>query len=337
MRSRSVTLVEVARHAGVSRTTASYVLNDRADQMRLAPDTVARVRSAADELGYRPNRSAQNLRTATTRTFGLVSDHVAGGHYGSTMLVGAGTAAHRCDHLLVVGETHGDPEVERLMIEEMLERRVDGIAYARLVTAQVEVPASLREHRTVLLNCVDPDGAYPAVLPDERAGGRTAAEALLRHGITGAVYVVGEDPTPEALAGPLRLAGLTERLAEAHAPPAGVLPCSWAVGDAYDTVHRWLAGGGRPAALVCLNDRVAMGAYQALADHGLDVPGDVSVVSFDGSELAGWLRPPVVSVEVPYAALGARAVELLTGPPPAPGARWLAMPESPGRSLRERS
>ena len=59
-----------------------------------------------------------------------------------------------------------------------------------------------------------------------------------------------------------------------------------------------------------------MGAYQALAERGLAVPGDVAVVSFDGSELATWLRPPVVSVALPFAELGAQAVRLLTGAEP---------------------
>ena len=73
----------------------------------------------------------------------------------------------------------------------------------------------------------------------------------------------------------------------------------------------WLRNGGRPGALVCMNDRVAMGACQALAHHGLDVPGDVAVVSFDASDLALWLRPTLTSVAIPYVEIGVRAVERL--------------------------
>ncbi len=94
----------------------------------------------------------------------------------------------------------------------------------------------------------------------------------------------------------------------------------WTVGAAHDAVHLWLMSGVQPSALVCLNDRVAMGAYQALATNGLDVPRDVSVVSFDGSELATWLRPAVTSVALPFAELGERAVRMLLEPPGPPGA-----------------
>lgn len=314
MARRSVTLSDVARRAGVSTTTASYILNGRAVQMRISPATVTRVEDAVADLGYRPNRSAQSLRTSTTKTIGIISDHVASGHYASHMLTGASAAARLSGHLLVIGESEGDPELETLLIDDMLERQVDGIIYVRLVTSTVRVPPSLGERRVVLLNCVDEAGEHPAVLPDELQGGRLAAEVLLGAGVASAVHVVGKDPTPNALAGPLRLAGIEQRLQEAGVPLAGVVPCPWGVREAHDAVRRWLMDGARPSALICLNDRVAMGTYQALQTHGLDVPRDVSVISFDGSELATWLRPPVTSVALPFAALGARAVEAVTAP-----------------------
>ena len=67
----------------------------------------------------------------------------------------------------------------------------------------------------------------------------------------------------------------------------------------------------RPRALICLNDRIAMGVYQALAEHGLTVPGDVAVISFDGSDMATWLRPRVTSLGLPFRAMGTLAVEIL--------------------------
>ncbi len=332
---RKVTLSDVARRAGVSTTTASYILNGRSAQMRISADTEQRVREAVAELGYRPNQSARSLRTASTATIGVISDFVASGHFASQMLTGAGAAARRSGRLLVIGETEGDPDVEVRLIEEMLDRQVDGIIYVRLVTSEIAAPALLQQHRAVLLNCVDPRGGLPAVLPDEYEGGRTAAEAVLAAGIAGRVYVVGQDPTPEAIGGPLRLKGVRARMREAGRSLTGVVPCDWAVRAAYDAVDRWLGNGAHPAALICLNDRVAMGTYQALATHELDVPRDVSVVSFDGSELAGWLRPRLTSVALPYAALGARAVHMLLDPAgPADSVVRLRMPVSEGDSVR---
>lgn len=332
--STKVTLSDVAARAGVSTTTASYILNGRSAEMRISPETERRVRAAVAELGYRPNRSARNLRTSTTKTFGVISDFVASGLYASQMLTGASAAARASGHLLVIGETEGDPEVEALLIEEMLDRQVDGIVYVRLVHSEVAVPPLLAHRRAVLLNCVDRRSPLPAVLPDELQGGRTAAELLLAAGVHGNVFVVGEDPNPDALAGPLRLAGVRAGLEDAGHGLAGVVPCAWTVGAAHDAVHLWLMSGVKPTALVCLNDRVAMGTYQALAVNGLDVPRDVAVISFDGSELAGWLRPPVTSVALPFAELGERAVRLLLEPPGPPGqVVRVPMGVAEGRSL----
>jgi LacI family transcriptional regulator len=333
---RRVTLLDVASRAGVSTTTASYILNGRSAQMRIAADTERRVRQAVAELGYRPNRSARTLRTANTAAIGLISDFLAGGHYASQMLLGASAAAREADHLLMIGETDGDLDVEALYIEELLDRQVDGIIYATRTASRVRVPDSLRQGRTVLLNCLDPDSGLPAVLPDEAGGGRLAAELLLASGVDDPMYVVGEDPTPNAVAGPERLEGIEDALSRAGRSLAGVVACDWAVVAAFEAVSRWLREGARPHGLVCLNDRVAMGTYQALAEHGLSVPGDVCVVSFDGSELASWLRPPVTSVALPFAELGALAVRLLTQPSEnPPEVSRVALSVQYGGSLRE--
>jgi LacI family transcriptional regulator len=331
-----VTLHDVARQAGVSPTTASYILNGRSTQMRIAADTEERVRQAAESLGYRPNRSAQSLRTASTRTIGFLSDFVASGNYASRMLTGASSASSGRDHLMVIGETEGDEERLAALIEEMIARRVDAFIYATLATAEVVVPEPLAPRRTVLLNCLDRSLSLPAVLPYEYEGGRAAAATLLSAGITEGIVLVGEEPTTDALAGREREQGIRARLDEAGVGLQEVVPCTWDVGPAFDAVSAWLASGGRAQGLICLNDRIAMGVYQALAEVGLRIPEDVSVVSFDNSELAGWLRPRLTSVGLPYAELGATAVGILLADDWAQsGITRVRMPlSSSGRSVR---
>lgn len=309
-RRSSPTLGDVAARAGVSRTTASYILNGRAEEMRISAETVVRVRSAAVELSYRPNRSARSLRTRRTATIGLISDRIAGEQYGGSMLTGASRAARELDHLVVMGESGGDPDLEQLLVEEMLDREVDGVVYATHTARTVQMPEGLWGVRSVLLNCEDPVYGPPSVVPDDEGGGLAAVSVLLAAGICD-VWVVGEGPTPEVTAGPRRMAGIAAGLAEAGVELAGVVPCDWTVMEAFAATSRWLASGGRAEGLVCMNDRIAMGAYQALADAGLRVPDDVSVVSFDGSELARWLRPVLTSVDLPFTELGVLAVRRL--------------------------
>ncbi|MET0997205.1 MAG: LacI family DNA-binding transcriptional regulator [Marmoricola sp.] len=311
-RFKKATLTDVAQRAGVSVTTASYILNGRSTQMRISAETARRVEAAMHDLDYRPNWSARTLRRrSSTQTIGLISDFVASGAFSSRLLTGASSAARSWDHLLVIGESMGDPDAESLLVRDLLDRQVDGIVYATLTASTVRLPASLRGVRAVLLNCQDPDVDVPAVLPDDEAGGRLAVECLVASGVRAPFHVVGEDPTPESTAGTDRLRGIEAALAEAGAGLAGVVQCAWDVAPAYAAVAGWLRAGARPGALICLNDRIAMGVYQALAELDIAVPEDVSVISFDGSDLSGWLRPRLTSLALPFHEMGARAVELL--------------------------
>jgi LacI family transcriptional regulator len=308
---RRVTLAQVAEEAGVSLTTASYIVNGRGRQMRIATSTEARVAEAMRLLDYRPNRAAQTLRTATTQSFGVITDFVAGGEFSAKLLVGAAAQAQRMDHVLIISETGGEQQVEAMALGELLGRGVDGILYATRADSVVTLPSELADERTVLLHCVDSMGSRSAVVPDEEGGGWLAADLLASVGLGARIHLVGEEPAPEVRAGRLRVAGIDRRLAEADCHLAGRVACDWDVAPAYAATAAWLAAGAHPEALICLNDRIAMGVSQALAEHGLSIPGDVSVVSFDGSDLAGWLRPSVTSIELPFEAMGELAVRRL--------------------------
>lgn len=313
-RGARVRLADVASRAGVSVTTASYILNGRSAQMRISGQTEQRVRQAARELDYRPNWNARNLRRVSTQTIGLISDFVASGAFAGQFISGASVAARRRDHLMVIGETLGDPETERLLVQEMLGRQVDGVVYATLTAARVRLPRELLDTRTVLLNCVDPRHGLPAILPDDHGAGLAAAGQLVSAGLGGGCHVLGADDDVETGAGRERLAGLVEGLAAAGHRLAGTVSCAWDVAPAREALDAWLADGHRAQALVCLNDRIAMGAYEAFARHGLRVPDDVSVISFDGSDLAGWLEPTLASYALPFHAMAVRAVETLLDP-----------------------
>jgi len=312
----------------VSPTTASFVLTGR-DDMRISDDARDRVLRAAAELSYRPNLTARSLRTKITRTIGLVSDTIATEQYAGGLIDGSLSAALAHQHLLFVCETEGDPKVEARLVEDLLGRQVDGFVYASMFTRQVQVPRALRNHPLVLLNCTTRDARIPAVLPDEVSAGRSAAKALLERGHRDDIYVVGESNV-DVFAARKRMAGILEALSGAGVGLAGVLDCAWQPQAVYDAVSELLRLRGRPAALICMNDRVALGAYQALQEADVAIPGEVSVVSFDDSELARWLRPQLTSVALPHQEMGRRAVELLLSEHPATGIAQVPMP------LRER-
>ncbi len=315
--SKRVTLADVARSAGVSQTAASFVLSGRREEMRISLDVEARVLQAVRETGYRPNIVSRSLRTGATQTIGFVSDTVATTPFAGHLVWGALDAARERGHLLFIGETEGDPDLERQLIEAMHDRRVDGIVLASMYTRKIAVPKVLLDGPAVLLNALPRrHSTIPSVLPDEIEAGRTAARVLLEAGHNDGIYLIGAGPRgnqapKDSLAAVERLQGIKEALRAAGVEISGAVACpDWQPELGYKAT-RQLLDRAIPSALICFNDRLAFGAYQALAHAGLAMPDDVSVVSFDDDTLASWVRPQLTTVALPHYELGHAAIEVL--------------------------
>ena len=146
-----VTLMDVAKRAGVSRTTASFVTTGRTD-MRISADAQERVLRAARELDYRPSLLARSLRTNRSQTIGLLSDGVAADAFAGDMIRGALAAALLHEHLLFIAETGGDVALEKRLIQNMVDRGVGGFVYASMYTRRIRVSAGMRSQPMVLVN-----------------------------------------------------------------------------------------------------------------------------------------------------------------------------------------
>ena len=315
----------VAAKAGVSKSTAGYVLTGQDQRMRISEQTRHKVLRAAAEMNYRPNVMARSLRTVVTRPIAIVSDTLATEAYGGELIEGCLSAAASHGRLTFIGETRRDPELQAALIEEFLAEQVSDFVFASVYPRHVAVPAALARSRVVMLNCAATDPSVPAVLPDERQAGRIAAEHLLERGIADRVWLLG-DRAPHAHApGRDREAGLRETLRSADRELAAVMDCAWEPEAAHEVLTSALAGGARPSVVVTMNDRIALGAYQAVADAGLRIPDDLSVLAFEGSSLARWLRPQLTTVDRQLRAMGQRAIEQLLAPEPPRGTTLLPM------------
>jgi LacI family transcriptional regulator len=313
-RSRA-TLADVARLAGLSKTAASMVLNGR-EGTRLSAEAHRRVFAAAAELGYRPNVAARSLRTQKTSTLAFISDIVATTRFAGDMIRGALDAAREHDHVLLIAETQGDESFEQHAIDAMLDRQVDGVVYAAMATRRLTVPAALLARPTVLLNAASTDG-LPNVLPDDEQAGQAVASALIEAGHRDRIALIGRNRLKErdpevSLAAQARLLGIEHALKAAGTELCAEVSChDWLPEHGYAAMRSLLRKPTRPTAVICMNDRLAFGAYQALSEAGLHIPRDVSVVSFDDDVIATWLRPGLSTAALPHEQMGRRAVELL--------------------------
>jgi LacI family transcriptional regulator len=317
MAGKRVTLADVARLAGLSQSAASMILNGRPDT-RLSQAAHDRVNAAAEQLGYRPNVAARALRTDKTHTIGFISDLVATTRFASGLIKGALEAAEAAGHVVLVVETGGEPARETEAIAAVLDRQVDGIIFATMRARELYVPEIPVNTRVVMLNATNP--RYGAsVLPDEEAGGRAAVALLTDRGHRDGIALIGHNPEierdlyrSETVA--RRIAGIRAAMSDRGIDfIAEESIWLWEPEDGYESVTALLRRRDDVRALICLNDRLAFGAYQAAADAGLTIPDDLSIVSFDNDELAAYLRPGLTTIALPHEAMGRRAVELLLG------------------------
>ncbi len=309
---KSVGIRDVAELAGVSVTTVSHVLNDT-PHMRVSEQTRARVRQAAKTLGYGPNRAAQALRTNRSGLIGLLSEEIATTPHAGRIILGAQNTARAHDLTLVIINTESEPSgsSHKDDVQVLIDRQVEAVLYATMYHRQVSLPPNLEGVPVVLIDSTDRAGIVPSVVPDEVGGAIAAVTHLIEAGHRRIGFLNNDDDVPATHE---RLVGFKQALREHDIPidekmivqaPSETLP-------GYALAREILARPDRPTALFCYNDRMAMGAYRAAAELGLDIPKDLSIVGFDNQELiAANLFPGLTTVALPHYEMGAWAVETL--------------------------
>jgi LacI family transcriptional regulator len=309
---RSVTMADVARHAGVSRTTVSFVLSER-PAANIPEETRARIFDAVAALGYRPNAGARALASQRTRLIGLITDVVIT-PFGAGIIRGAQDRARLQGKSLLIATINGDPALDEQAVETMLEHRVEGLVCATGEHRSFNPPPSLAGVPTVLVHCFDEQGRLPAIVPDERGGGYVATRRLTDAGHRRVGFI---NLDPKTVAAVWRLEGYERALRE-----AGIEPDRFMVRNGHATADGGYAQAAAlldsadpPTAIFCGTDRMAMGAYDAIKERGLAIPDDVAVVGFDDQEvIASYLRPGLTTVALPFEEMGARGVDLLDNP-----------------------
>lgn len=303
------TLKNVAEAAGVSAATASIVLNGRAEG-RVSEEVANRVFAKAKELNYRPNLTARSLRTQESKTIGLISDQIATTPFAGQMLAGAQDVAWRNGWLLLLINTEDDKNFEDAATKALIQRNVDGFIYASMYHREVSIPKSIADRQVVLLDCFDRAKAFDSVVPAEYKGGRVATEHLVANGHKKIAHITDSNNT---VASPERLRGfkdvLTENKITINDSYILKMPGSNSR-EGYVMTQKLLALKERPTAIFAYNDRMALGAYEAIQEIGLEVGKDISVIGFDNQPyFADALRPGLTTVQLPHYEMGAWAAQ----------------------------
>lgn len=307
----SMTLHDVGRLAGVSKSTVSRVINDRGD---VSPEVRARVLEVVAETGYAPNQAARSMAASRTDVIGLVIpssvDHVFEDPYFGRLVRGITRAANRAGQTLALFVFADDQEQRDVYARVVARGLVEGLVLT--ATRADDAFAARLRHDDVTFVTVgrpdDPDVVHVDV--DNVGGAALATSHLAGHGRTRIATVAGPQDTTTGVD---RLTGHRSALTAAGLPTSDDLV---AVGDfsrrgGRVAASRLLAAPHRPDALFCASDSMALGALDAVAAAGLTCPGDVAVAGFDGIVAADESTPALTTVAQPIAATGETAVELL--------------------------
>ena len=303
-----IKMTDVAREAGVSASAVSRVFTPGASA---APETAARVRAAAERLGYRPHRLARSLTTGRSRIIGVVVAYLENQFYPQALELLSGALQAEGYHVLVFLAGEPDADIDHI-IEEILDHQVDGVIMASVaLSSDLAARAEASGVPVVLFNRRQEPGRFVSVTSDNDGGGHTVGRFLLAGGHERIAYVAGWEGASTQNE---REAGFRRALKE-----AGRELYDRATGD-----YRWDRAAAaakrlcdrparaRPDAVFVANDHMAFAVMDVLRDElRLDVPGEVSVVGFDDAPPAAWAAYRLTTVRQRARRMVAATVEKL--------------------------
>jgi LacI family transcriptional regulator len=310
-----VSIVDVAKAAGVSNKTVSRVVNG---EPNVKPATKTKVEQVIRELGYVPNMAARSVRSSRSYTFGIITDFISTTPYSGDIVRGIQDWAEQNRLTVLLANTNDDRDKEREIWRTFQSHRIEGVLYVSMYHREISPSPGAVSIPTVLVNChPEPSNGYPSIEPDDYQGSRDLTRHVLEHGHRKIGYLrlnprlLGAEMRLEAFRDTVREAGLSEADIDIRLGMEG--PIGAETNLVFEETRKMLSGPDRPTALMCGNDEIALQAYLAALGLGLRIPEDISIVGFDDFRTVSLaLKPELTTAALPYYELGYRGAERLT-------------------------
>jgi LacI family transcriptional regulator len=321
------TIKDVARRAGVSPTTVSYVLTG---SRFVSPGTKARILDAIAELNYQPDQIARSLRAKRTMTVGMIVSDITNPFY-ADIVRGVEDMLRDRHYSLILCNSDEAPERELATLQLLSRKRIDGLILVA-TGANVEAlrAASLSGLPIVLVDRKLPGDWLDTVLVDDRQGAEIAVRHLLQRGHRRIGAIIGRTGISTTDSRRLGYEAALREFGVAVDPALIQNGQSTARGGAA-AAQALLALAPRPSAIFAANNVMTVGLFLAIKEHGLRCPQDIAVIGFDDTVWLSAFTPGVTTIAQPSYDLGERAAGLLldrmTGQPPA-SPRVIVLPAS---------
>jgi LacI family transcriptional regulator len=306
------TIKDVAKKAGVSIATVSFVINNT---KRISPETKNRIIKAIKSLNYHPSKSAVSLVSGKTGNIGfiLTDDHFLRTEpFYTSIFLGTEFEARNAGYYILLTSINPDFGKNDPLPRFILNKSVDGIIVAG------KIPSSLIDRMypynlpTVYVDYIPTKNCYPLVLIDNLQGGLMATNHLIELGHTNIAFI-GADIEHPSLSD--RLKGYKQSLENAKIPIKNNLIITDAKYpdrvNGYNSIKNLLLKNKNVTAVFACNDAMAIGVLNYLNDKGYKVPKDISLIGFDDVEADLMLNPPLTTIRVPKIEMGVEALKLL--------------------------
>ncbi|MGA5761392.1 LacI family DNA-binding transcriptional regulator [Nonomuraea bangladeshensis] len=317
-RARRVTSVDVAREAGVSQATVSYVLNNVPHQ-KIAEETRQRIHAAVKKLGYTPSAAARTLRLGRSDIVLLLVANIPLGS----------TAVELIEHLTADLERHGLSVITRIESGRTVASLWKDLAPAAVVSfapVTKENRADMRAAGTYVVNAWgDSEGEPNVMTRGQTRIGRMQADHLISRGHVRVGYAAPADPRVRAFYDP-RLAGVRQGCADRGLPPPSVREVPLDAEAASTAARAWRAEG--VTAVCAFNDEVAVALLAGVRAAGLSAPADLAVIGVDDIPMARFAEPPLTTIDQHTEAVAAELADAVLKGLERPDARRSAPPDN---------
>ncbi|AOF93717.1 LacI family DNA-binding transcriptional regulator [Sinorhizobium sp. RAC02] len=310
MMKKRITLKDIARETGVHVSTVSRAL-DPVERKAITEEVAARVQAAAEKLGYRPNRIAAGLRTNRTLTVGVMIPDITNLIF-PPILRGIESVLEPLGYASIIVNTDSEREREVRLLDVLRDRGVDGIIHAAVLRSDPSIARAAEDGLPVVtLNRRVESSSIPYVINDEDGGICEMLRHLRALGHRRIAHIAG----PQDLStGQLRLAAFRTAAADQALGVDENLIVTATRFDEQDGARcmaALLASGVPFTAVLCANDRLALGAIEALRARGIDCPREISVTGFNDMPMLDLIRPRLTTVRIEQYGAGQVAAKTL--------------------------
>jgi LacI family transcriptional regulator len=310
MQKKRITLKDIARETGVHVSTVSRAL-DPIERKTITAEVAKRIQTAAESLGYRPNRIAAGLRTNRTMTVGVMIPDITNVIF-PPILRGIESVLEPLGYASIIVNTDSERDREARLLDVLRDRGVDGIIHAAVLRSDPSIARAAQDGVPVVtLNRKVEASSIPYVINDENAGICQMLRHLRALGHTRIAHIAG----PQDLStGQLRLAAF-RRAAEDLDAEANedliVVAKRFDEREGARCLSELLTAGRTFSAVLCANDRLALGTIEALRERGIDCPGEISVTGFNDMPFLELIRPKLTTVRIQQYGAGCAAAKIL--------------------------